>query len=298
MGLTGLIFGALMRFYRATRFIFPRSYKLRIFAVCFGAVHIPLAVFCITQLSLGGWDWPLFIALLLATLAGTGVAIAALAALLAPIENAIGLLRALQAGRPISAVPMGGADLVGELLTAVATASAENARRIDRLKAAAEIDVLTGVRNRRGFLDALPSLLSAGQRSVVALIDLDHFKTVNDRFGHHDGDRILTVFAERLERGIRRSDICARWGGEEFAVLLPDIEMGAAHRVMERLRMSLHRDPISIGDFRLTFSCGLAAAGDPDALNTALREADIALYQAKAGGRDMVLRYEDGAQGN
>jgi diguanylate cyclase (GGDEF)-like protein len=282
-----------MRFYRATRFIFPRSYRLRIFAVCFGAVHVPLAVFCITQMSFGGWDWRLFSALLVATLMGTGIAIGALAALLAPIENAIGLLKGLQAGLPISMVPAGGDDLVGELLTAVATASAENARRIDRLKAAAEIDLLTGVRNRRGFLDALPKLLRRDQPSVVALIDLDHFKTVNDRFGHEDGDHILATFAGRLERGVRRSDICARWGGEEFAVLLPDTDIDAAHRVMERLRLSLTADPISIGDFTLTFSCGLAGAIDLAALNTALREADTALYQAKAAGRNMVLRYEE-----
>lgn len=282
-----------MRFYRATRFIFPRSYKLRIFAICFCAVHVPLAVFCLTQWALEAWDWRLFVPLLLATLVGTIAAIGALAALLAPIENAIKLLKALQAGRPVKAVPIGGADLVGELLTAVATASAENTRRMDRLKAAAEIDLLTGVRNRRGFLDALPSLLRPDQPSVVALIDLDHFKSVNDKFGHDDGDHMLAAFAARLERGVRRSDMCARWGGEEFAVLLPDTDIAAAHRVMERLRLSLHVDPIAIGDFTLTFSCGLAAAPDSASLSTALREADVALYQAKAGGRDMILRYED-----
>lgn len=285
-----------MRFYRATRFVFPRSYRLRIFAICFVAVHIPLAVFCATQLSLGGWDWRMLGALLVATLAGTGIAIGALAALLAPIANAIGLLKALQAGRPIDAIPVGGQDLVGELLTAVGTAAAENARRIDRLKAAAEIDLLTGVRNRRGFLDALPTLLRTDRPSIMALIDLDHFKTVNDRFGHEEGDTILARFAGRLERGVRRSDICARWGGEEFAVLLPDTDIDAAHRVMERLRLALLADPIAVADFTLTFSCGLACAADLASLNTALREADIALYQAKAAGRNMVLRYEDVTQ--
>lgn len=283
----------MMRFYRATRFLFPRSYRLRIFAICFGAVHIPLAVFCIAQMSLGGWDWRLFGALLLATLAGTGIAIGALAGLLAPVERAIALLKALQAGRPISPIPAGGDDLVGELLTAVSTASSESARRIDRLKAAAEIDLLTGVRNRRGFLDALPKLLRADQPSVVALIDLDRFKTVNDRFGHEEGDTMLANFAARLEGGVRRSDICARWGGEEFAVLLPDTDIDAAHRVMERLRLALLADPIGTADFTLTFSCGLAGAADPASLGAALREADTALYQAKAAGRNMVLRYED-----
>jgi diguanylate cyclase (GGDEF)-like protein len=284
-----------MRFYRATRFIFPRSYRLRIFVICFGAVHIPLAAFCVMQMSLDGWDWRLFRVLLLATLAGTCIAIGAIAALLAPIEKAIGLLKALQAGLPISTVPIGGGDIVGELLTAVGRAAAENARRIDRLRAAAEIDLLTGVRNRRGFLDALPTLLRPDQAAVVALIDLDHFKSINDRFGHEEGDRILATFAARLDHGVRRSDICARWGGEEFAVLLPDTSIDAAHRVMERLRLSLLSDPIGVDDFSLTFSCGLAGAVDAPALNTALREADIALYQAKAAGRNLVLRYEETA---
>jgi diguanylate cyclase (GGDEF)-like protein len=280
-----------MRFYRATRFLFPRSYQLRIFAICFGAVHIPLVTFCFAEFTMGGWDWRLFSALLLATLAGTLVAIGALAALLSPIEKAIDLLQTLQAGKPIETIPTGGRDLVGALLTAVATASSENTARIVRLRTAAEMDLLTGVRNRRGFLNALPSLLHADQHSTIALLDLDHFKTVNDQFGHEGGDHVLVTFAGRLQQGVRHADICARWGGEEFAILFPDTGIDEAWRVMERLRLALHDDPVRVGDRNLTFSCGLAAAADPASLRLALRQADTALYRAKDSGRDRVLRY-------
>jgi diguanylate cyclase (GGDEF)-like protein len=279
-----------MRFYRATSFIFPHSFQLRIFAICFGAVHIPLTTFCLLELALGGWDWHMFVVLLLATLAGTMIAVTALAALLSPIENAIDLLRTVQAGRPITAIPVGGQDLVGELLTAVATASTENAQRLDRLKLAAEMDVLTGIRNRRGFLNALPSLLVADRHSTIALLDLDHFKAINDQFGHDGGDHVLAQFAARLQQAVRQSDVCARWGGEEFAVLFLDTDVDAAYAIMERLRLALHADPIGIGDRPLSFSCGLAEAASAS-LRLALRQADTALYHAKDSGRDRVVRY-------
>lgn len=278
-----------MRFYQATRFLFPRNYQLRVFAICFCAVHLPLIAFCVVQPLVHAWHWGVFAAILLATLAGTGGAIAALSALLSPITHATRMLRHIQSGIPIEDVPDGGDDLVGELLSGVARAAEETAARIDRLSDAAETDILTGLRNRRGFLDAIAPMLRADRPSVMAMIDLDHFKAINDRSGHDEGDRVLRAFARRLQDSVRRCDIAARWGGEEFAVLLPGIGIDAARDIVERLRQSLHQRGIGRQSGEpVTFSCGLAVATDYAALGTAIRDADAALYEAKRAGRDRV----------
>jgi diguanylate cyclase (GGDEF)-like protein len=278
-----------MRFYEATRFIFPRSYQMRLFSVCFGATHLPLIAFGIAELVLYQWDWPVFLSLLAATLVGTVAAIWALSALLAPIAHATTLLTALQRGERVAPVPIGGDDIVGALLAGVARASAETSARIQALADAAETDLLTGLRNRRGFMDAIAPLLRDDRTSVIAMLDLDHFKAINDRFGHDEGDRVLSAFGMRLEEGLRRSDLAARWGGEEFAVLLPDTGLDEATEIMDRLRISLQFEGIGrIEGDRLTFSCGLAAVRDYDSLAPAMRKADMALYEAKRGGRDRV----------
>jgi len=276
-----------MRFYQATSFLFPRNFHLRLFTVCFGAVHLPLIAFCLTELVGGQWDWRVFVPLLVATVVGSAAAIGALWALLAPVTQATDLLGALQRGERIPGVPEGGADLIGELLRGVSGAAAETSARIQRLSDAAEKDVLTGLRNRRGFLDAVAPLLQRERTSVMAMLDLDHFKGINDRFGHDVGDRVLRAFAQRLEAGVRRSDLSARWGGEEFAVLLPNTALDEARELIERIRTSLRHDPIEIGaDYPVTFSCGLAVARDYPTLAQAMRKADEALYEAKRAGRN------------
>lgn len=278
-----------MRFYQATRFLFPRNFQFRMFSICFGAVHLPIIVFCVSELALARWDWRLFAALLVATLVGTVTSIVALRGLLAPVAHATDLLQSLQRGEPVPPVPTGGDDLVGALLASVARASAETHARVERLADAAEKDVLTGLRNRRGFMDAIAPVLRDDRNSVVAVLDLDHFKAVNDRHGHDEGDRVLVEFAKRLQTELRRSDLPARWGGEEFAILLPDTALDEATEIVERLRASLHRDEIGHrGGDALTFSCGLAVVRDYASLKSAMLRADSALYDAKRSGRDRV----------
>jgi diguanylate cyclase (GGDEF)-like protein len=282
--------GRQMQFYHATRFLFPRSFQLRVFTVCFGAVHLPLLAFCVTQIIAQAWDWRLFLPLLGATLIGTAGSIAALSALLAPITHATALLGSVQRGEPIQSVPLGGEDLVGALLTGVSKAAAETSARIDRLADAAERDMLTGLFNRRGFIDSVVPLLKDDRNSVVAMIDLDHFKSINDRFGHHEGDRVLRAFGARLESGLRRSDLAARWGGEEFAVLLPGTDLDEAKDIVDRLRVTLNAEGFGASpDCPVTFSCGLAIARNYASLSGAMRKADTALYQAKRAGRDRVM---------
>jgi diguanylate cyclase len=277
-----------MRFYLATRFLFPRHFHLRIFAICFGAVHLPLITFAASQAVLGRWDWQVFVPLLLATLVGTLSAIYALGALLAPIRQASAMLREVQDGKPVINVPAGGRDLAGDLLDSVGLAAIATNTRISQLRDAAERDLLTGLRNRRGFLDAAAHL-RAGTRATLALLDIDFFKRINDIFGHDEGDLVLRDFASRITETMRRSDLVARWGGEEFAILIPGMGPNDARAMIERLRTALHADPIGPNpEEPVTFSCGLAFLRGPDQIALAMQRADKALYAAKHAGRDRI----------
>lgn len=277
-----------MRFYLATRFLFPRHFHLRIFAICFAAVHLPLIAFIASQAVMGEWRWEEFVPLLLATLAGTVSAILALGALLAPIRQASAMLRQVQDGKAITDIPAGGRDLAGELLDSVGLAALATNTRISQLRDAAERDPLTGLRNRRGFLDAAAHLRT-GTRATLALLDIDHFKRVNDIFGHDEGDLVLQEFAHRLTEAMRRSDLTARWGGEEFAILIPGMGPREAQAMMERLRTALHAHPIGPDPAEpVTFSCGLAFLRGPDQIAVAMTRADKALYAAKHAGRDRI----------
>lgn len=278
-----------MKFYEATRFLFPRHYERRILAICFGAIHLPLTGAIIFQGMQNHWDPLLLMVLLGATLIGTIAAIFAISALLAPIRRATHLLHDVQGGVQIGDVPVGGEDLVGRLLNGVAQAASETARRMEQLKDAAERDVLTGLRNRRGFLDAVASLLYPGKNSAIAILDLDHFKAVNDDHGHDRGDQILTDFADQLVAQLRRSDISARWGGEEFIVLFPDTSILQAQDILSRLQDAVRNDAaFNIDGRAVTFSCGIAAVDAYADLADAMRRADQSLYDAKASGRDLI----------
>lgn len=279
-----------MRFYQATRFLFPHSFELRLLTICFLAVHVPLLVCVAASAATGDWQLGALLLVLVATLTATVAGVAAIQALLSPLVEATDMLRAIQNGQRIDKVPAGGDDLVGRLLRGVEQAANEAADRSERLTQAAERDPLTGVLNRRGFLSSAGKVLTGDRAAVLAMVDLDHFKAINDHLGHAAGDVLLQEFAERLCDSVRRSDICARWGGEEFAVLLPGATIEQARVVMERLRASLARQPLPGAG--VTFSCGLATIVDAAGLDYAAERADEALYTAKREGRDRIVSAE------
>ncbi|MDI1297172.1 MAG: diguanylate cyclase [bacterium] len=161
------------------------------------------------------------------------------------------------------------------------------------LQQVAAVDSLTGADSRRAFLDKLDrEVARAGQGtpSCLLLIDIDHFKAVNDRYGHGAGDRVLTTFVERLRPGLRSTDSIGRLGGEEFAILIADSDIARASMVCERLRKMVAA-PVEVagGDaITVTFSAGLAELVRESDSATLLDAADKALYRAKHGGRNCL----------
>ena len=171
-------------------------------------------------------------------------------------------------------------------------AQAERSRAAG-FQADAQRDQLTGLGNRRHLDQRLPMLLelaqSQGSPLTVALIDLDHFKQINDRFGHAIGDKVLIEMAHKLRENTRSSDVLARIGGEEFLIVFADMPGAQAHEVCERLRSRVaahHWDTLAPG-LAVTLSIGLAHA-PPYELSTLFDQADRAMYRAKQGGRNRV----------
>lgn len=160
------------------------------------------------------------------------------------------------------------------------------------LARAATTDALTGLLNRRGFMAMLERHVDPGPRgSAVVMVDLDHFKTVNDRWGHAVGDLVLCAFADVVRRMLRGSDTVGRIGGEEFALLLRDIDTERAMALCERLRAALEAASVAAADgtrVRITASFGIAALGGACIGAEALKAADKALYQAKESGRNRL----------
>ena len=179
-----------------------------------------------------------------------------------------------------------------------------------RLKSSYEIslsmaltDSLTSLYNRRYLevhLDKLLEKNRADQKSLaVLMVDIDHFKSVNDTYGHNVGDEILKIFAQRLKDGLRPTDLVARLGGEEFTVILPDVTKERAHMVAERLRRNIAQDPITCstpdGCLRITTSIGGAIIDfQPHTVKEALERADRMLYDAKEHGRNCCYFEGDG----
>ncbi|ALN73381.1 PleD family two-component system response regulator [Aureimonas sp. AU20] len=162
----------------------------------------------------------------------------------------------------------------------------------------ATIDPLTGLYNRR-FLDghlaqASEQSARSGRPLCVLILDIDHFKQINDTYGHDVGDEVLRQFAERVRRSLRASDLAARIGGEEFALLMPDTDLASAEGAAERLRKLIEVEPFEVQDLAIpvTSSVGLARLNgmEPRGL---MKRADIALYEAKRGGRNRVVVASD-----
>lgn len=168
-------------------------------------------------------------------------------------------------------------------------------QRNQELDLISRTDVLTGLRNRRHVEEYLARLVSLARRHAepiaVLIVDIDHFKSVNDRHGHDAGDAVLREVAGRMLDSVRLEDMIGRWGGEEFLVVLPNTAAQGAAELAERLRQVVADEPCQVPDggaVSVTISLGCAASVIDDAA-TLVRSADAALYEAKESGRDRVV---------
>ena len=168
------------------------------------------------------------------------------------------------------------------------------AQRLRLLRGLVTQDPMTGLLNHGAFRDRLKTELSratrAGESLVVALIDIDHFKRVNDTYGHPAGDAVIKALARLLKQRLRPGDVAARYGGEEFAVILPHTALASAELILNRLRVGFADLPQWGGteEFRVTLSCGLAAFPACGGAVELVEAADQALYDAKRAGRNRV----------
>lgn len=183
---------------------------------------------------------------------------------------------------------------LGTLINARAT-DEERSRTEAQLLAQATSDSLTGLANRRRFFEVvehmLPQIRRYGQPATVALVDLDHFKQINDQFGHATGDAVLRAFGPLLEAGLRETDLAARIGGEEFAVFMPSTTAAEALIPLERIRQELAKARISSGGSVVQATASIGVCEWRPGLESSeawLAQADEALYRAKAEGRNCI----------
>lgn len=187
-------------------------------------------------------------------------------------------------------------------LGSIASFALENVVNRARLLRSGFTDVLTGWHNRRYLQLRLTEEMARARRDEASLVclmlDLDHFKQVNDTYGHAAGDEVLRELSHRIESQVRGSDVAARYGGEEFVILLPHTGIEAGRLLAERIRHTVSESPVVFGDGKeltVTTSIGIASAtpqeGDFDMKSlgeSLLARADVALYAAKAAGRDRI----------
>jgi diguanylate cyclase (GGDEF)-like protein len=181
------------------------------------------------------------------------------------------------------------------LLGAIAATALEIVWEIEEVNRRAETDALTGLANRRRFDESLQRELSHSDRFghpvSLVLVDIDHFKRVNDSHGHEAGDAVLRSIARTLADGVRTVDLCARFGGEELAILLPQTTAAGAFELADRLRRRIAGRPIRYNDGEITVTASFGVASYPDVVRTRdalFPAADAALYRAKHDGRNCV----------
>jgi diguanylate cyclase len=162
------------------------------------------------------------------------------------------------------------------------------------LKNVSETDSMTGLPNRHAMMARLNAevarTLRKGREMAIIMLDVDHFKKVNDTWGHDAGDLALQTIGAAIRQGLREYDSCARWGGEEFLVLLPETDARAAETVALKILASVEGTPVPQGNqtLTLTLSAGVAVRGTEEGLTVLLQRADDALYTAKKSGRNQV----------
>jgi diguanylate cyclase (GGDEF)-like protein len=222
-----------------------------------------------------------------------------LAVELGVFAGSLALVLAVWAETPVASAVFLGTAIPGVCVAVVVAGLKQRLdEHVDGLRDLASTDALTGLLNHGAFAAELERALErcdrTGEPATLLLIDLDHFKRINDRFGHQEGDRMLRVVSDVLAAHRRRDDLLGRVGGEEFALLLPGADAAVAEGVAGRVRSAL-RAATASASARLTLSVGIASrSAAVTTSHTLLHAADQALYAAKARGRDRAVAFAAG----
>ncbi|OCJ17519.1 diguanylate cyclase [Rhizobium sp. AC44/96] len=274
---------------------FSTSLTFKIFAVCFLATHVPLVTLCV-YLAAGFQSaaLPVLATVLAATLGGTVFCLASLWVLIRPLRDVAAVIETYRSTGAVKSIRSQRKDEVGVVANGISALITELDATLSQLRRQATTDVLTGLGNRRWLKEIGSMEISRAARDrapiSVVVFDLDHFKSINDQFGHDVGDQVLMMAGATIQHSLRPYDIAARIGGEEFCLILPRTGVDAAVTIADRLRRQLEAKavgPLPVG--RVTASFGVYC-GDPteESLKTMMTAADRKLYSAKNGGRNAV----------
>ncbi|SEQ08802.1 diguanylate cyclase (GGDEF) domain-containing protein [Faunimonas pinastri] len=280
------------------RLSWPRGYSGRIFLICFIGTHIPLLALVIFTLVSGGWHDPVarwaFLVTLLGTVAGAIATIFAIQQMLYPLHRSSRALEEYVAGRPPMELPTQYHDEGGRLMANVQRTLLRLNQAMEELNRQAMMDPLTEIGNRRFFDMQFDRVFrdsaKGGTDLSLVILDVDHFKAINDLHGHLTGDSALVQLAELLKRDVRAGDQVARVGGDEFCMLLPGADLDDAEEIARRVERSVAAVTVpGLEPGALRVSYGLAARREEDVrVEDIYSRADRALYAAKRHHRDRV----------
>lgn len=276
-----------MWLYQALSRVFPRSFTAKVLLLALGGTHVPLLVLLLWLASrTGSWSQHVEVVglVLVATIAGTAVTLWALRTILTPLIRIEITLADFEERGIVTPLPFDFHDEIGRLMVRANRLVLHVDRRLTEQAAEAATDPLTGLLNRRGFVRQI----AQSRPGAVLVIDIDHFKAVNDRLGHAAGDSVLCAVAAVLRHLLRAEDVVARLGGEEFVVLLPETDAEAAIAIGERLRAGVEMQ-VRAGEVPITISVGTAGPRDGDTAEDQVHRADMGVYAAKTAGRNRVM---------
>jgi diguanylate cyclase (GGDEF)-like protein len=288
------------------RLAWPKSYLGKLMLIAFLGIHVPLIALVLYLVFAASTDLraslSVLVIVLIATLFGTVLTLCALYALLRPVSLASKALYEYLDSGTMPSLPTNFTDQAGRLMANVQYVIQELDKVFRSLQESATVDHLTGAYNRRAGEQRLASDLARvgrGEGSLtLAVVDLDWFKPLNDRYGHQVGDTCLRHLADTCTRNIREGDWLARWGGDEFVLALWEEEgERPASVVLNRLATDLSEHPVQLpqGDrIQLTFSAGVLRCTGHEAelgVNGILALADKALYEAKEEGDESTFVY-------
>ncbi len=285
-----------------SRLPFPKSYPVKILLTAFIGTHVPLLVlifYLVLSHPLSYESaWHILAIALLATLVGAALTLYTLFALLKPVSLASQKLRGYITNKWMPDLPTIFTDQAGKLMADVQYTVENLDELINSLKTASMMDYITGTYNRQAGEKRLIEDIARVQRSddtmSLVMLDVDNLKLVNDLYGHDTGDICLKHLVSTIKSNIRKSDWLARWGGDEFVLVLFSNKEEPSAKILERICTALKEETVYTlqrDEINLTISVGVYKYNGKDDIKSLLIKMDNALYEAKRGGKNQIAYY-------